>query len=328
MRHLVTGGAGFIGSHLIDRLLQSEESSVICLDNFQTGHQQNIAHWLDDERFRLLRHDVREPIHLDSALGVDLSRCKVDRVWHLACPASPAQYQKNPIATAKINVLGTLNMLGFAKRHGARFLLASTSEVYGDPLQSPQREDYLGNVSCTGPRACYDEGKRLAETLTFDYLRMHGLDVRVARIFNTYGPRMAMDDGRVVTSFIHQALAGQPLTVFGDGSQTRSFCYVDDLVSGLMALMESTLFQPVNLGNPAEMSIAQLAERIIARLRPGLQVQRFPLPQDDPRQRRPDIRRAQRDLGWSPQIALADGLERTLAAIATETQQSLAAITP
>jgi len=267
-------------------------------------------------------------MHLERALGADLSHCRVDRVWHLACPASPAQYQKNPIATAKINVLGTLNMLGLAKQHGARFLLASTSEVYGDPLKSPQREDYLGNVSCTGPRACYDEGKRLAETLSFDYMRVHGLAVRVARIFNTYGPRMALDDGRVVTTFIHQALAAQPLTVFGDGTQTRSFCYVDDLVSGLMVLMESTLCQLVNLGNDAEMSIAQLAERIVARLRPGLQVQQLPLPQDDPRQRRPDLRRAERDLGWSSQISLADGLERTLAALATETRQPLASITP
>lgn len=304
MRHLVTGGAGFIGSHLIDRLLENDHNSVICLDNFQTGHQQNIAHWLNDSRFQLIRHDVREPIHLD-----------VDRVWHLACPASPAQYQKNPIATCKINMLGALNMLGLARRCGARFLLASTSEVYGDPLESPQAESYLGNVNCTGPRACYDEGKRIAETLTFDYQRMHGLSVRVARIFNTYGPRMAADDGRVVTNFIHQAIAGRALTVYGDGSQTRSFCYVDDLVSGLMALMESGCSEPVNLGNPAELKVAELAALIVARLNPGLQLQRQPLPMDDPRQRRPDIRRAQRELGWAPQVSLEEGLERTLAAV-------------
>jgi UDP-glucuronate decarboxylase len=252
----------------------------------------------------LIRHDVTEPL-----------RIEVDRIWHLACPASPVHYQANPIATVKTNMLGTLNMLGLAKRCGARFLLASTSEVYGDPLVSPQPETYLGNVNCTGPRACYDEGKRIAETLAFDYRRVHGVQVRVARIFNTYGPRMAANDGRVVTNFIHQALRSEPLTVYGDGSQTRSFCYVDDLVSGLIALMSSGCLQPVNLGNPVELSVGHLAERIIARLNPQLTVSYRPLPVDDPRQRRPDITRAQRELGWSPTVPLDEGLSRMVAAL-------------
>ncbi|MFZ9228587.1 MAG: UDP-glucuronic acid decarboxylase family protein [Prochlorococcaceae cyanobacterium] len=306
MRHLVTGGAGFIGSHLIDRLLGSADNQVICLDNFQTGHQRNIAHWLADDRFQLIRHDVREPIEFAEA---------IDRIWHLACPASPPQYQKNPIATIKTNVIGTLNMLGLAKCWGSRLLLASTSEVYGDPLVTPQSESYWGHVNCTGPRACYDEGKRIAETLTFDYQRVHGLAVRVARIFNTYGPRMASDDGRVVTNFIHQALSNQPLTVYGDGSQTRSFCYVDDLVRGLLALMESDCEQPVNLGNPDERKVVDLASMIIQRIRPGLAIKMLPLPTDDPQQRCPDIQRAQQCLGWTPQISLARGLERTLGAL-------------
>jgi UDP-glucuronate decarboxylase len=303
MRHLVTGGAGFIGSHLIDTLLKAEGNSVVCLDNFQTGHQRNIAHLIGDPRFELIRHDVRDPIVIDA-----------DQVWHLACPASPPQYQKNPIATIKTNVLGTLNMLGLARRCGARFLLASTSEIYGDPLVTPQSETYLGNVSCTGPRACYDEGKRIAETLVYDYRRVHGLAVRVARIFNTYGPRMAADDGRVVTNFIRQALAREPLTVYGDGAQTRSFCFVDDLVAGLTALMQSSCEQPVNLGNPTELSVAELAALIRDRLSPGLQLDRRPLPLDDPRQRRPDISRAGKELGWRPQVSLEEGLERTIAA--------------
>jgi UDP-glucuronate decarboxylase len=303
MRHLVTGGAGFIGSHLIDTLLRTEGDSVVCLDNFQTGHQRNIAHLIRDPRFELVRHDVRDPIVIEA-----------DQVWHLACPASPPQYQKNPIATIKTNVLGTLNMLGLARRCGARFLLASTSEIYGDPLVTPQSETYLGNVSCTGPRACYDEGKRIAETLVYDYKRVHGLEVRVARIFNTYGPRMAADDGRVVTNFIRQALAHEPLTVYGDGVQTRSFCFVDDLVAGLKALMQSSCEQPVNLGNPTELSVAALAALIRDRLCPGLRLDRRPLPLDDPRQRRPDISRALKELGWRPQISLEEGLERTIAA--------------
>lgn len=314
MRHLVTGGAGFVGSHLIDRLIRVKNDSVICLDSFQTGQQQNIDHWLGDPRFRLIHHDVREPMALD-----------VDCVWHLACPASPLQYQRDPIATCKINMLGTLNMLELAKGCGARFLLASTSEVYGDPLVSPQPENYLGNVNCTGPRACYDEGKRIAEALTFDYERVHGLSVRVARIFNTYGPRMSASDGRVVSTLMHQALAGEPLSVYGDGSQSRSFCYVDDLVTGLILLMQSDYSRPVNLGNPEELKIIELAAIILARINPGLPVQMRPLPVDDPRQRRPSIELAQRILGWSPQVSLQEGLERTLAAITSASASAMVA---
>jgi len=304
MRHLVTGGGGFIGSHLIDQLMAGDPDQVICIDNFQTGYKRNIEQWIDHPRFELIRHDVMEPL-----------RVEVDRIWHLACPASPFHYQANPITTIKANVLGTLNMLGLAKRCGARFLLASTSEVYGDPLVSPQQEDYLGNVNFTGPRACYDEGKRIAETLSFDYRRVHGVQVRIARIFNTYGPRMSANDGRVVTNFIHQALRSEPLTVYGDGSQTRSFCYVDDLVTGLIALMSSGCLQPVNLGNPVELPISHLADRIIARLNPQLTVTYRPLPVDDPRQRRPDITRAKQELGWSPTVPLEEGLGRMVAAL-------------
>lgn len=314
MRHLVTGGSGFIGSHLIDHLMADNTAQVICVDNFQTGSKCNLETWLDHPRFELIRHDVTEPLRLE-----------VDRIWHLACPASPVHYQANPIATIKTNMLGTLNMLGLAKRCGARLLLASTSEVYGDPLVSPQAETYLGNVNCTGPRACYDEGKRIAETLAFDYHRVHGLSVRVARIFNTYGPRMAANDGRVVTNFIHQALRSEPLTVYGDGSQTRSFCYVDDLVAGLLALMASNCAQPVNLGNPTELTVKELAERIIARLNPELTVHYQPLPVDDPRQRRPDISRAQRELGWMPQVPLEEGLTRMVAALQASEPKALAA---
>ena len=314
MRHLVTGGSGFIGSHLIDRLMADNTAQVICVDNFQTGSKGNLETWLDHPRFELIRHDVTEPLRLE-----------VDRIWHLACPASPVHYQANTIATIKTNMLGTLNMLGLAKRCGARLLLASTSEVYGDPLVSPQAETYLGNVNCTGPRACYDEGKRIAETLAFDYHRVHGLSVRVARIFNTYGPRMAANDGRVVTNFIHQALRSEPLTVYGDGSQTRSFCYVDDLVAGLLALMASNCAQPVNLGNPTELTVKELAERIIARLNPQLTLHHQPLPVDDPRQRRPDISRAQRELGWMPQVPLEEGLTRMVAALQASEPKALAA---
>ena len=315
MRHLVTGGSGFIGSHLIDHLMADNANQVICVDNFQTGFRRNVEPWLGHPRFELIRHDVTEPL-----------RIEVDRIWHLACPASPVHYQANPIATVKTNTLGTLNMLGVAKRCDARFLLASTSEVYGDPLISPQSETYLGNVNCTGPRACYDEGKRIAETLAFDYQRVHGIQVRVARIFNTYGPRMAPNDGRVVTNFIHQALRSEPLTVYGDGSQTRSFCYVDDLVAGLIALMSSGYSQPVNLGNPTELTVGHLAERIIDRLNPKLTVTYRPLPVDDPRQRRPDITRAQRELGWSPTVPLEEGLSRMVAAL--KAQESVAEIKP
>lgn len=307
MRHLVTGGGGFIGSHLIDSLMKDAGVQVICADNFRTGSRSNLLSWLGHPRFDLIRHDITEPL-----------RVEVDYVWHLACPASPVHYQVNPISTIKVNTLGTLNMLGLAKRCGARFLLASTSEIYGDPLMSPQSEDYLGNVNCIGPRACYDEGKRIAETLAFDYCRVHGLQVRVARIFNTYGPRMTAGDGRVVANFLYQALRSEPLTVYGDGSQTRSFCYVDDLIAGLLALMASDCLQPVNLGNPIELSVLELAECVIARFNPELTVNYCPLPVDDPRQRRPDISRAMRELGWSPKVSLEEGLTRMAAALQFE----------
>lgn len=304
MRHLVTGGSGFIGSHLIDHLMSDDANQVICVDNLQTGRKQNIEHWMDNPRFEFIRHDIVEPLRLE-----------VDQIWHLGSPASPVHYQENPIATTKTNVIGTLNMLGLAKRCEARFLLASTSEVYGDPLVSPQPESYFGNVNFTGPRSCYDEGKRLAESLTFDYHRVHDIDVRVARIFNTYGPRMDANDGRVVTNFLHQASRSESLTVYGDGSQTRSFCYVDDLIRGLSALMRSKCLEPVNLGNPVELPISHLAERIISRINPNLRLTYCPLPIDDPRQRRPDITRAQRELGWIPTVSLEEGLTHMLSSM-------------
>ena len=312
MRHLVTGGDGFIGSHLIDRLMADPSNQVICLDTFLTGRHDNLKAWLNGPRFDLIRHNVVEPL-----------RIEVDRIWHLACPASPRQYQRNPIATAKTCVLGTLNMLGLAKRCGARLLYASTSEVYGDPLASPQRESDLGNVNCTGPRACYDEGKRMGETLCFDYARMHGVSIAVARIFNTYGPRMSTSDGRVVTNFISQALRGEPLTVYGSGEQTRSFCYCSDLVSGLQALMDSNLQGPVNLGNPEEISIRELARRIANRVNPDVGVVHEPLPIDDPHQRRPCIDRAASQLGWRPIVPLEEGLNPTIDSLKHELAQGV-----
>lgn len=300
MRILVTGGAGFIGSHLIDRLM-SEGHEVLCLDNFYTGRKQNVLHWLNNPRFELIRHDITEPIRLE-----------VDQIYHLACPASPVHYQFNPVKTIKTNVTGTLNMLGLAKRVKARFLLASTSEIYGDPEVHPQPEEYRGNVNCIGVRACYDEGKRVAETLTFDYHRDNGVDICVARIFNTYGPRMLENDGRVVSNFAVQALQNQPLTVYGDGSQTRSFCYVSDLVDGLIRLMSSGHTGPINLGNPDEYTILQLAQRIREMVNPDVEIVFKPLPQDDPRKRQPDITRAKTLLGWEPQIPLQQGLERLI----------------
>lgn len=301
MRILVTGGAGFIGSHLIDRLMQ-QGHEVICLDNFYTGDKRNIQQWLGNFNFELIRHDIVDPIKLE-----------VDQVYHLACPASPVHYQANPIKTIKTNVLGTINMLGLAKRVKARFLLASTSEVYGDPLVHPQSEDYWGNVNCTGIRSNYDEGKRVAETLTFDYFRQHNLPIRVARIFNTYGERMQENDGRVVSNFIAQSLRGKPLTVYGDGSQTRSFCHVSDLVEGLMRLMNSECTEPVNLGNPGEYTILQLATIIQKMVDPTSEVIFNPLPLDDPRRRQPDITRAMKWLDWQPTVPLAEGLTRTIA---------------
>jgi UDP-glucuronate decarboxylase len=300
MRILVTGGAGFIGSHLIDRLME-QDHEVICLDNFYTGHRRNVVKWLGNPRFELIRHDITEPIRLE-----------VEQVYHLACPASPIHYQYNPVKTIKTNVLGTLYMLGLAKRVKARFLLASTSEVYGDPDVHPQPEEYRGNVNCIGPRSCYDEGKRVAETLAFEYYREHKVDIRVARIFNTYGPRMLENDGRVVSNFVVQALRGQPLTVYGDGSQTRSFCYVSDLVEGLIRLMNGDFIGPVNIGNPGEYTILQLAQEIQKMIDPTSSVTFKPLPEDDPKQRQPDITRAKTYLDWQPTIPLQEGLERTI----------------
>lgn len=300
MRILVTGGAGFIGSHLIDRLMK-QGHDVICLDNFFTGHKRNIRHWLDNPYFELIRHDITEPIRLE-----------VDRIYHLACPASPVHYQYNPVKTIKTNVMGTLNMLGLAKRVKARFLLASTSEVYGDPDVHPQPEEYRGNVNCIGIRSCYDEGKRVAETLAFDYHRQNNVDIRIMRIFNTYGPRMFEHDGRVVSNFIVQALKGTPLTVYGDGSQTRSFCYVSDLVEGMMRLMNEEHIGPINIGNPGEYTILQLAETIQKMINPDAELAFKPLPQDDPMQRQPDITKAKNLLGWEPKINLEEGLKLTI----------------
>jgi UDP-glucuronate decarboxylase len=301
MRILVTGGAGFIGSHLIDRLM-TQNHEVICLDNLYTGHRRNIQQWMNHPNFEFIRHDITEPIRLE-----------VDQVYHLACPASPVHYQYNPVKTIKTNVMGTMNMLGLAKRVKARFLLASTSEVYGDPEVHPQPEEYRGNVNTIGIRSCYDEGKRVAETLAFDYHRQSEVEIRVARIFNTYGPRMLENDGRVVSNLIVQALRSNPLTVYGDGSQTRSFCYVSDLVEGLMRLMNGDFIGPVNLGNPGEYTILELAQTIQQMVDPSTALKYEPLPQDDPRRRKPDITRAQTHLDWEPTIHLKEGLERTIA---------------
>ena len=301
-RVLVTGGAGFIGSHLCDHLL-ADGHDVLCVDNFFTGTKDNIAHLVGHPRFELLRHDVTFPLYVE-----------VDEIYNLACPASPVHYQHDPVQTAKTSIHGAINMLGLAKRVKAKILQASTSEVYGDPLEHPQREGYWGNVNPIGPRACYDEGKRCAETLFFDYRRQHGLRVKVARIFNTYGPRMHQNDGRVVSNFIVQALNVEPLTVYGDGDQTRSFCYVDDLVDGLVRLMATPddFIGPVNLGNPVESTILSLAERVIALSYSKSRVVHRPLPSDDPRQRRPDISLAMRELEWVPRTNLDDGLRATI----------------
>ncbi|MBV9389144.1 MAG: SDR family oxidoreductase [Chroococcidiopsidaceae cyanobacterium CP_BM_ER_R8_30] len=300
MRILVTGGAGFVGSHLIDRLM-TDGHEVICLDNFYTGHKRNILRWLNHPRFELIHHDITDPIRLE-----------VEQIYHMACPASPVHYQYDPIKTVKINVMGTLNMLGLAKRVHARFLLASTSEVYGDPTVHPQREDYRGNVNPIGIRSCYDEGKRIAETLTFDYHRQNSVDIRVARIFNTYGPRMLENDGRVVSNFVIQALQDIPLTVYGDGSQTRSFCYVSDLVEGLMRLMNRAYIGPVNLGNPDEYTILELATVVQKLVNPKVKIEFAPLPEDDPRRRRPDTTKALTWLSWQPTVPLQQGLKLTV----------------
>ena len=300
MRILVTGGAGFLGSHLIDRLM-AQGHEVLCLDNFYTGHKRNILNWVGHPYFELIRHDITEPIRLE-----------VDRIYHLACPASPVHYQYNPVKTIKVNVMGTLNMLGLAKRVKARILLASTSEVYGDPNVHPQSEEYWGNVNCIGTRSCYDEGKRVAETLAFDYHRQNKVDIRVMRIFNTYGPRMLENDGRVVSNFIVQALKGIPLTVYGDGSQTRSFCYVSDLIEGMIRLMDGDYIGPVNIGNPGEYTILELAQTIQKMVNPDAKLSFKPLPQDDPKQRQPDITKAKTYLDWEPTIPLEEGLKLTI----------------
>jgi UDP-glucuronate decarboxylase len=302
-RVLVTGGSGFLGSHLCERLLAGG-ADVLCLDNFFTGAKRNIEHLLDHKSFELVRHDVTFPFYVE-----------IDQIYNLACPASPVHYQHDPVQTTKTSVHGAINMLGLAKRVKAKILQASTSEVYGDPSVHPQTEDYWGHVNPIGPRSCYDEGKRCAETLFFDYWRQHKLRIKVARIFNTYGPRMHPNDGRVVSNFIVQTLLGRDITIYGDGSQTRSFCYVDDLVDGLMRLMDTadTITGPINLGNPNEFSIKQLATTIIDLTGSRSRVVQRPLPQDDPRQRQPDISKAQELLFWKPQTALEHGLKRTIA---------------
>ena len=302
MRYLVTGGAGFLGSHLCERLLH-DRHEVICLDNYFTGKRKNVRHLLSNSDFELIRHDVTHPILLE-----------VDGIYHLACPASPVHYQRDPVQTTKTSVHGAINMLGLAKRLKARILQASTSEVYGDPTMHPQSETYWGNVNTVGPRACYDEGKRCAETLFFDYYRQHRLRIKVARIFNTYGPRMHPNDGRVVSNFIMQALKDEPITLFGDGSQTRSFCYVDDLVDGLTKLMESpdNVTGPINLGNPGEFTIRELAEKVVALTGSKAKLVCKPLPADDPKRRQPDISLARKTLNWEPKTKLEDGLKRTI----------------
>jgi UDP-glucuronate decarboxylase len=299
----VTGGAGFLGSHLCERLL-ADGHEVLCVDNFFTGHRRNVEHLLDNRHFELLRHDVTFPLFVE-----------VDEIYNLACPASPVQYQINPVQTTKTSVHGAINMLGLAKRLGAKVFQASTSEVYGDPEVHPQPESYWGQVNPIGPRACYDEGKRCAETLFFDYHRQHRLRIKVARIFNTYGPRMDPNDGRVVSNFIVQALTGQPITLYGDGQQTRSFCYVDDLIEGFVRLMDTDdrVTGPINLGNPTEFTMRELAEAVIEITGSKSPLEHRPLPVDDPRQRQPVITLAERELGWAPKVALKDGLARTIA---------------
>lgn len=304
MRILVTGGAGFIGSHLCERLL-ADGNEVVCLDNFFTGRKQNVNHLVDDKNFEIIRHDVIEPILLE-----------VDQIYNLACPASPVHYQYNPVKTVKTSVMGMINMLGMAKRVKARILQASTSEVYGDPLVHPQTEDYHGNVNPIGPRSCYDEGKRVAETLMMDYHRQNGVDTRIVRIFNTYGERMLENDGRVVSNFVVQALKGEELTIYGDGTQTRSFCYVSDLVDGIVRLMNTEaedIHLPVNIGNPTEFTMNELAAEVGRISGKEVKIKHLPLPADDPKQRKPNIERAKMWLGWEPKVPLAEGLKKTVA---------------
>ena len=300
LRNLITGGAGFLGSHLAEKLLNKGEK-VICLDNFFSGTKSNLSKWSSHPNFEFINHDVTEPINID-----------VEKIWHLACPASPISYQINPIKTTKTSFLGTYNMLGLAKRGKAKFFMASTSEVYGDPEMNPQPESYRGCVNPIGIRSCYDEGKRVAESLCFDYNRMNNVDIRVARIFNTYGPQMREDDGRVVSNFIVQALRGKKITIYGDGTQTRSFCYVDDLINGFLMLMDSDFKGPVNLGNPMEFTINQLSKLIRNKINKNLEINYMPLPEDDPTQRRPDISLAKDKLGWEPFIDIDKGLDLTI----------------
>ena len=301
-RALVTGGSGFLGSHMCDRLL-GRGQDVLCVDNLFTGQKRNVAHLHGNPRFEFLRHDVTFPLFVE-----------VDQIWNLACPASPIHYQHDPVQTTKTSVHGAINMLGLAKRLGAKILQASTSEVYGDPAIHPQTEDYWGNVNPIGPRSCYDEGKRCAETLFFDYHRQHQLQIKVLRIFNTYGPRMHPNDGRVVSNFIVQALKGQDITIYGDGLQTRSFCYVDDLIEGMIRLMDSSddVTGPINVGNPGEFTMIELAETVLKLTKSKSKLVRMPLPADDPKQRKPDITRARNTLGWEPKVQLEDGLKETI----------------
>jgi len=301
-RVMVTGGAGFLGSHLIDRLVEAGHE-VLCVDNLFTGTRDNLAHLHANPHFEFLRHDITFPLFVE-----------VDEIYNLACPASPIHYQHDPVQTTKTSVHGAINMLGLAKRLRCKILQASTSEVYGDPAVHPQTEDYWGHVNPIGPRSCYDEGKRCAETLFFDYHRQHGMEIKVARIFNTYGPRMHPADGRVVSNFIMQALRNEPITIYGDGSQTRSFCYVDDLIAGLIALMETgpKVTGPINIGNPVEFTVRELAEKVIELTGSASKIVQEPLPMDDPKQRQPDISKAKRDLGWQPSVPLADGLVETI----------------
>lgn len=301
-RALVTGGAGFIGSHLCERLLD-DGYDVLCIDNYYSSTKDNIAHLLGNPRFEVIRHDVTFPLYVE-----------VDEIYHLACPASPIHYQRDPVQTTKTAVHGSINMLGLAKRTGAKILITSTSEVYGDPLVHPQTEDYWGNVNPIGPRACYDEGKRAAETLFFDYHRQHNLKIKVVRLFNTYGPRMHPHDGRVVSNFVVSALTGKPLTVYGEGQQTRSFCYVDDLIKGLVLMMHSddSVTGPINLGNPGEFTIAELAAEVLRQVGTDPGITYHPLPTDDPVRRQPDITRAKATLGWEPTVNLTDGLATTI----------------
>lgn len=301
-RILVTGGAGFLGSHLSERLVE-QGHDVLCVDNFFTGRKRNVEHLLDKHNFELMRHDVTFPLYVE-----------VDRIYNLACPASPIHYQRDPVQTTKTSVHGAINMLGLAKRVKARILQASTSEVYGDPEVHPQTEDYWGRVNTVGIRACYDEGKRCAETLFFDYWRQHQLEIKVMRIFNTYGPRMHPNDGRVVSNFIMQALKNEPISIYGDGSQSRSFCYVDDLIEGMIRLMNSPsdIIGPMNIGNPGEFTMLELAEKVITLTQSSSKIEFFPLPQDDPRQRQPNIDLAKEKLDWEPKVCLEDGLKETI----------------